>query len=193
MSGMGIGGHQSARMESDTWLTPPSILAKLGHFDLDPCASPDMPWSTADRMISLPECGLAAKWEGRVWCNPPYSSGVRDWLSKLAAHGDGVALIFARTETSWFFETIWKHASALLFIEGRLHFHHRDGTRAPNNAGAPSVLVAFGSANAFALSRCGIAGAFVQIVHGICLAAPIEPKPMPAAERDPRQLEMISC
>lgn len=33
-----IGSHQSARMKSDTWLTPPDIIKSLGEFDLDPCS-----------------------------------------------------------------------------------------------------------------------------------------------------------
>jgi hypothetical protein len=36
--GLALSGHQSARMKNDEWLTPPEILAKLGEFDLDPCA-----------------------------------------------------------------------------------------------------------------------------------------------------------
>ena len=29
------------------WLTPPELLAKLGQFDLDPCAPVNRPWPTA--------------------------------------------------------------------------------------------------------------------------------------------------
>jgi len=44
----GLSSHQSARSQSDTWLTPPHVLAALGPFDLDPCASPSpQPWPTA--------------------------------------------------------------------------------------------------------------------------------------------------
>ena len=39
----GIGGHQSARMKTDEWLTPPSIIRSLGEFDLDPCAPLNTP------------------------------------------------------------------------------------------------------------------------------------------------------
>ena len=34
----GIGGHQSANMRTEEWLTPPEILKPLGEFDLDPCS-----------------------------------------------------------------------------------------------------------------------------------------------------------
>ena len=157
MSGGSIGGHQSARMISDTWLTPPRVLKALGDFDLDPCAAPEpRPWPTAAHHIALPADGLAAEWKGRVWLNPPYS---RD--AKMAEHGHGTALTFARTETSWFTRYIWHRASGLLFLEGRLYFHRADGVRAAANSGAPSVLVAYGHEDATALADCGLAGAFV--------------------------------
>src|SRR5690606_23631834 len=37
----GMGAHQSARSETDTWFTPPAIVDALGgvdSFDLDPCS-----------------------------------------------------------------------------------------------------------------------------------------------------------
>ena len=160
---MSMGGHQSAAMQSDTWLTPPAIVSALGKFDLDPCCPPVMPWATASRMLTERDDGLAAEWSGRVWLNPPYSREAVKWLRKLAAHGCGTALVFARTETSWFFETVWRAATAVLFLEGRIHFHHADGTRAPANAGAPSCLVAYGMDDAARLLDSGIAGHFVRV------------------------------
>jgi hypothetical protein len=79
-------------------------------------------------------------------------------MRRLAEHGNGIALIFARTETSIFFPWVWEHASAWLFIKGRLHFHFTDGKRAKANAGAPSMLVAYGAGNAKALASSGIEG-----------------------------------
>jgi hypothetical protein len=114
-------------------------------------------------MLTEREDGLATEWEGRVWLNPPYSKEAVKWLRKLAEHGEGIALVFARTETSWFFETVWRKATAILFLEGRLHFHHADGTRAPANAGAPSCLVAYGDVDAHRLETSGIPGYFVRI------------------------------
>lgn len=140
-----MGSHQSAAMVTDTWLTPRPLVEALGPFDLDPCAAPEpRPWPTASEMISLPDDGLAADWHGRVWLNPPYSREARVWLARLARHGRGTALTFARTETAWFVETVWKQATALLFLHGRIHFHYPDGTRAAANSGAPSVLIAYG-------------------------------------------------
>lgn len=158
-----MGSHQSAKMKSDTWLTPPNILAALGLFDLDPCCPIGMPWQTAREYFTPAEDGLAQPWHGRVWLNPPYSREAVKWLQKMADHNRGTALIFARTETFWFFDTIWKRATACLFLKGRLHFHRLDGTRAKANAGAPSVLVAYGPDDAELLRQSGLSGKFVRL------------------------------
>jgi hypothetical protein len=150
-------------MISDTWLTPPEIITELGPFDLDPCAAPEpRPWPTATRHITRPDDGLSTEWAGRVWLNPPYSSEAGAWLARLAEHGNGTALVFARTETSWFVEAVWQRASAALFLHGRIYFHRRDGSRASANSGAPSVLVAYGAYDAARLRDCTLAGTYVQ-------------------------------
>ncbi len=143
-----------------TWLTPPEILAALGPFDLDPCAAPSpRPWLTAARHIELPECGLTAEWGGRVWCNPPFGTHTARWLERMADHGNGIALAFARTDTAMFQRHVWPHASAVLFLAKRPHFHRPDGTRADGNSGGPIALIAYGKANALSLRECGLAGA----------------------------------
>lgn len=157
-----MGSHQSARMETDVWLTPPSIVEALGPFDLDPCSPLNRPWDTAAQHYTIEDDGLAHDWAGRVWMNPPYGKQAATWLQRLALHGDGIALIFARTETRMFFDWVWPYASALLFIEGRLHFHRPDGTRAKANSGAPSVLVAYGWEAGQRLMLSDIPGARVQ-------------------------------
>lgn len=160
-----MGSHQSARAITTTWLTPPEIVGALGLFDLDPCAAPSpRPWPTASRHIELPEDGLAADWgDSRVWLNPPYSFEAWRWLDRLADHGKGTALIFARTETAGFVRTVWGRATALLFLHGRLHFHHADGTRAKANSGAPSVLVAYGDRDAVALRESSLDGTYIPL------------------------------
>lgn len=159
----GIGSHQSAAMKNDEWLTPPELLRALGQFDLDPCSPGDRrPWDTAGAHWSLdtefPVDGLDEPWFGRVWLNPPYGRETGQWLRKLADHGDGIALIFARTETDMFFEHVWQRADAILFLRGRLHFHYVTGERARANSGAPSCLVAYGSHNVKALEKSGLRG-----------------------------------
>jgi hypothetical protein len=158
-----MGGHQSANSYKDEWLTPPWILQKLGHFDLDPCAPVNRPWATAAEHYTVEHDGLSRRWWGRVWLNPPYGKHTGAWLARLAQHGNGVALVFARTETEMFHRHVWESGSACLFLEGRLTFYHVDGTRARHNGGAPSVLVAYGTTNAEAMRDSGIQGAFVQL------------------------------
>lgn len=159
----GMGGHHSAAMLKDEWLTPPDILRALGDFDLDPCAPIDRPWEMAKAHYTVLDNGLMQPWVGRVWMNPPYGLEAREWLNKLAGHGDGIALIFARTETEMFFSEVWERADAILFLRGRLYFHHVNGDRAAANAGAPSCLIAYGQRNVDSLKASGIAGRLVEL------------------------------
>lgn len=160
--------HGNGRTE---WLTPPEILKAVGDFDLDPAATCDMahfckPWSTARVMFCRCVDGLQKPWEGRVWLNPPYDADAEDWLKRLSDHGNGIALIFARTETLWFKRVVWARADGLFFLHRRLHFRLPDGTvggRAggTGSAGAASVLVAYGKDNAIALKNAKLDGFFV--------------------------------
>lgn len=147
----------------DEWLTPPTLIKALGEFDLDPCAPVNRPWPTAANHLTTDDDGLLTPWIGRVWCNPPYGTQTGEWLRKLAAHGNGIALIFARTETANFFNYIWNRASGVLFLKGRIKFHHASGEVAVYNCGAPSCLVAYGARNAAVLENCSIPGKFVSL------------------------------
>lgn len=160
--GKGIGGHQSAKAEKEEWLTDPRITTALGKIDLDPCAPINPPWKIAEKTYTILDNGLIQPWEGFVFCNPPYGSKTGTWLNRLADHGNGIALIFARTETEMFFTSAWKRAKAMLFLEGRLYFYHVDGRRAAANGGAPSVLLAYGDLAVDRLATSGIAGAFIE-------------------------------
>lgn len=149
---------------SHVWLTPQDIVRPLGHFDLDPCAAPEpRPWPTAARHITLPENGLTAEWKGRVWCNPPFGSQTVAWLDRMALHGNGIALTFARTDTAMFHRCVFSLAHAVMFLAGRPHFYRPDGTRANGNSGGPICLIAYGKWNAQALYDSGIKGAIVRL------------------------------
>lgn len=157
----GRGGNEQRQTR---WLTPRALVESLGEFDLDPAGAPD--WELANRTFLLEhgEDGLVLPWEGRVWLNPPYGKEAWPFLRKMAKHGQGTALVFARTETEIFFETVWEAATAVLFLKGRLTF--LDGetkTPARANAGAPSCLVAYGAADTRALAYSGLAGRLVLI------------------------------
>lgn len=159
----GMGSHQSASMQTDEWLTPPEIIESLGEFWLDPCSPVIRPWNTAIVHLNKYQDGLSFDWGGRVWLNPPYGKEATKWLEKLANHGNGIALIFARTETEMFFNQVWKRADAILFIKGRLNFYFVDGTKSKINAGAPSCLIAYGKQNIISLEKSGIEGKLIYL------------------------------
>jgi len=157
-------GNEATVSATTVWLTPPSLLAKLGEFDLDPCSPLNRPWDTAKHHYNVHDDGLAQPWLGRVWMNPPYGRGMDQWMGKLKQHkaegGSGIALIFARTETKTFFDYVWDGADAILFVKGRIRFCTPDGEEA-GTAGSPSVLIAYGAAEVDALRNCGIEGKLV--------------------------------
>jgi hypothetical protein len=161
-----MGSHQATVGNTVEWYTPPGIFDALGlEFDLDPCAPVGgLPWIPAVRFLAIADDGLSQTWAGRVWMNPPYGPGTAAWMRRLAAHGNGVALVFARTETAWWHETVGA-AHAVCFIAGRLTFV--DAERQPGgfNAGAPSALVAYGQECAEA-----VAAADLGMTFAVCAA-----------------------
>jgi hypothetical protein len=106
--------------------------------------------------------GLAQEWYGRIWCNPPYGDETEQWLERMAEHGNGVSLVFARTETEWFFRQVWLKAHAVFFFKGRIAFHHVTGEQG-DSAAAPSVLIAYGEDNVKALEQSGLEGWLVRL------------------------------
>lgn len=142
------------------WLTPPALVKLLGPFDLDPCGCAQQPGWLAESVKKVycpPQDGLALPWRGRVWCNPPYGANVGAWAAKLAQHGRGLLLIFARTETSAWQDTVWPTGSAFLFMKGRISFFYPSGQRS-RGSGVGSVLVAYGAQDIQCLETCGLRG-----------------------------------
>ena len=156
--------HRRDENSTDSWITPKSLIDRLGPFDLDPCASDPQPWPTAERMITEEEDGMLHLWKGFVWMNPPYGKKLGDWLDRLALHGNGIALTFARTETKAFHRSVWPWARALLFLRGRITFFRPDGSapKEGHNSGGPSVLIAYGEEAGYRLKRNADLGAVVE-------------------------------
>lgn len=136
-----------AANNKEEWLTPPDLVKALGHFDLDPCSAVNMPWKIADKEYTIEDDGLTKEWFGRVWLNPPYGNKTGLWLKRLKEHGNGLALIFARTDTRMFFDYVWDYADAILFLKGRIAFYNVDGTKGAYSGGAPSIILAYGEGN----------------------------------------------
>lgn len=155
--------HERASDGKEEWLTPPHVLRALGPFDLDPCAPIVRPWEMAAQHYTIMDNGLTKQWHGRVWLNPPYAGEMPKWIARLADYGRGTSLLFARTETDAWFDSIWDRATALLFLRGRLTFCHVNGKPADYNAGGPSVLIAYGEDDAARLKVCGLRGRYIPL------------------------------
>jgi hypothetical protein len=157
-----MGEHETCLGASDEWFTPPEIFAALGlTFDLDPC-QPEQ----GRAFLSVPcrqfytarEDGLALPWRGLVWMNPPFGrrNGQVPWLRKFFAHGNGIALVAARTSAGWFHDEATK-ADMMLFPRGKTKFIRPDGTRG-ESPGTGVVLLGMGAVacNALRTSRLGL-------------------------------------
>jgi hypothetical protein len=151
-------------IENDEWYSPSWLFEALGtEFDLDPC-SPGTPPSTvpARALFTKVENGLAREWIGSVWLNPPFSSkGI--WYERLIAHGDGIALMPAKTETHDL-QTYMGAADLLVFVKGRIYFE-RGSRPGGNGAGGVTttppfgiVLCAYGARMAEVLDRSRVQG-----------------------------------
>jgi hypothetical protein len=77
----------------------------------------------------------------------------------MAAHGNGIMLVFARSDTNAWQEDIFPFADATLLLSGRVRFYSPSGERGKSGT-APSALMAYGHANVGALRNAGISGAF---------------------------------
>ncbi len=122
--------HEPQNSRKFEWYTPPSIfeLLHFPEFDLDPASpgtdgegKPILPWIPAAKLYTKVDNGLLRPWHGRVWLNPPYGKETEAWLNRLRLHGNGIALLFARTDTLWF-HTDAIHADAICFLAGRVKF-----------------------------------------------------------------------
>ncbi len=125
--------HVSQNTGQPEWYTPPEYIeaarAVLGAIDLDPASSKIAQGTVkAERFYTAKDDGLAQEWAGRVWLNPPYSTGlVEKFAAKLCGHvGDGsvpaaVMLVNNATDTGWF-QLAAKSSAALCFPAGRIRF-----------------------------------------------------------------------
>jgi hypothetical protein len=143
--------------QSDEWYTPKHVFDALGvTFDLD-VAAPAEGSTFVPCSVCISERSLEKTWQGFVWMNPPFGgrNGLKPWLDKFFAHGNGVALAPDRTSAPWFHEA-WAKADLALFTR-KLRFHRPDGTvgTSPSNG---TALFAAGEKAVEALMRAANAG-----------------------------------
>ena len=151
-------------VSSDDWYTPKWIIDTLGPFDCDPCA-PSIelrPFEIAPKVYTKTDDGLAQEWHGTVWMNPPYSrSLLRRFCEKMAAHGDGIALLINRQDNLIWQEVIFPSAHSMIFMRHRVKFIRPDGT-----SGSPffgSCLVDWGDECDRRLRVSNIEGKYVVL------------------------------
>ena len=109
------------------WQTPPSLFRQLDerfHFTLDPCSSHEN--ALCEKHYTEEDDGLSKSWKGeRVFMNPPYGRGIKDWCRKAWEESCNgalvVGLIPVRADTEWWQTYVCGKAS-VTFIKGRLHF-----------------------------------------------------------------------
>lgn len=149
--------------ESDEWYTPPEIFKAIGlRFDLD-VASPGLGhWVPAKKVFTLKDDGLKSEWSGLVFMNPPFGgrNGQVPWLEKFIEHGNGIAIVAARTSSKWFQDLVPK-CDAVLFPRGKTKFHKPDGSIG-KSPGSGVVIISMGEKATGALEKSGL-GIFLQV------------------------------
>ncbi len=155
--------HEPCVGATDEWYTPPEIFTALGlTFDLDPCSPGAGHWVPAHRVFTQADDGLSREWSGTVWMNPPFGgrNGQVPWLRKFLDHGDGIALVAARTSAGWFHEEAVK-AETMLFPRGKTKFIRPDGS-VGSSPGTGVVLLGMGAVANNALRMSGL-GLYLEV------------------------------
>ena len=130
--------HVSHNSGENEWYTPVAYIeaarAVMGGIDTDPasCAQANATVK-ADKYYDSKADGLAQKWHGRVFMNPPYAQPlIANFARAVAAKfsnkeiTEAIVLVNNATETEWFNKMI-KHASAICFPNGRIRFVNKEG------------------------------------------------------------------
>lgn len=130
-----------ASSETYEWYTPARYVdvarAVMGGIDLDPASSPIANRTIkAKRFYSFEQNGLAKRWSGRVWLNPPYGlsddhrSNQAVWSEALLTRfeagsvSQAVMLVNSATDAGWF-QPLWAHP--LCFVNHRIQFERPNG------------------------------------------------------------------
>lgn len=139
---------------SDEYETPKSLYDLLNdvfHFQLDPCAKPNI--ESQKRILTInkytkDDDGLTQDWpDCPTFINPPYSQ-IKKWINKaikeyekrthnFSKHPEPIVLLVpARIDTMWFHEIANRPYTKIVFIKGRLKFNNTK-----TNAPFPSAII----------------------------------------------------
>jgi len=156
--------HEPSVGATDEWYTPKFIFDGIGlMFDLDPCSpGAGIGFVPARRIYTKVDDGLAQSWRGLVFMNPPFGgrNGQVPWLQKFVDHGNGIALVAARTSAGWFHQFA-PQMDGMLFPNGKTKFVRPDGS-VGGSPGTGVVLFGLGEVACSALENSGL-GIFVRI------------------------------
>jgi site-specific DNA-methyltransferase (adenine-specific) len=138
-----------SKSNKDNWRTPAELFEELNckyEFTLDACA--DDSNHLCDRYYSKDDSCFDHSWKDeRVFMNPPYGRGIKAFVYKAYQERDNadviVALLPARTDTSWFHDYINGKAE-VTFLRGRQKFLDERG-RQLFDAPFPSMIVCWRS------------------------------------------------
>lgn len=155
--------HAMYNTGENEWYTPADLVEcarkLLGTIDLDPASSALANQTVrANTWYGVEEDGLAQRWQGRVWMNPPYARGLIDRfverLMQCHLSGDvpeALILVNNATDTRWFHHLQSAPHRHTLALSYRVKFVSPEG-RDPN-AMQGQVVVYLGSRRAeFALA-----------------------------------------
>jgi DNA N-6-adenine-methyltransferase (Dam) len=144
--------------KSDDWWTPAYIFDALGTtFDMDVATAFDAA-THVPAHEKIYRNSMAQTWRGFIWMNAPFGkrNGIRPWLEKFFAHGNGIALVPDRTSAPWF-KWAAAQSDAILFISPKVKFERPDGTlgKSPSTG---TALIAKGQKGVNALVNARGAG-----------------------------------
>ncbi len=167
MNTKGIGGHEKSYPITNDWQTPPHIVKAVGPFDLDPCASLHQVTPTAKEMWTIEDGNSLFRVWGKelfIWLNPPYErDSIAAWMRRMADHANGIACVFARTETRWFQDHVFGSADGIFFLDGRPRFIGSNLKPAKRGCGGAIVLIAYGIKAGNRLRTCELPGRYVDL------------------------------
>ena len=144
---------EQTQISSNDHYTPSWLFNLLGvTFDIDVAAPPGgVPWIPAKRFFTQADDGLAQKWSGLVWCNPPFSD-VQPWVEKMEKHRNGIMLL-PMVKSYWRL-SVWNDADGICEPNGvdRIKFIHKGKEK---EIMFPTFLAAWGDVGVKALGNLG--------------------------------------
>lgn len=141
-------------IDTDDWYTPAWIFDALNvTFDID-VAAPDggVDWVPCKQHYTVADDGLNQKWNGLIWCNPPYSDHA-PWCRRMVEHGNGCILVRADLSVAAIHH-VATNADAMWIPKPRLAFVDPQGVT-QRSVNFSTVMFGFGEQATRAVNRLG--------------------------------------